>query len=114
MCSESLDHGTMVEIRTEAEYDFFINFLKSVEAEVRGHVMLGVRNINNVWTYVSSETGITYRNWYKNEETNSGDLQDCQYLVWNSDDEGMQAFVCETSGSRSTNTRLACQTQSGT
>ena len=115
LCRDKFDGGTLIEIRTEAEYNFFINFLKqSVEDAGRDHVMLGASYNDSVWTYFSSRTGISYGNWYGSEETNSRPLQDCQYLVWNSNEEGMQAFVCETSGSDYTDTRLACQTHSGT
>ena len=111
MCKRQLN-GHLVEIRSQAEYDFFLAFLKTLQGDVREQLLLGATYKNGFWSYVSSQLEITFAKWYDDEATPSDENQGCQFLVWNSNDEGMHSWVCETVGDKRTNTRHACQVDS--
>ena len=113
MCRRRLG-GNLVEIESRAEYDVFLNFLKtSVNDVTRDDILLGAHYKDGVWYYLSSHDEITFAEWTSSNDHPShyGDARTCQWLVWNGNDEGMQFWECL--GPEFThpdhNTRLACQ-----
>ena len=105
MCQEQLG-GRLVEIQSEAELNFFNNFLKkAVNDFYREHILLGATYHNDVWQYLSSQDTISYARWYSSEAIPSDSSQHCMYWVWNGHDEGMHSWVCKDG-----DTRLVCQT----